>query len=83
MSPEPLALTDDQLDQVMRCAAHLHPHLRHAFVERVAYALRGKTIGDGEVWRACASVLRESGMFDAPLETEPGHVGSGVGKYAR
>jgi hypothetical protein len=81
MSPEPLALTDDQLDQIMRCAAPLHPRVRRVFVEHVAYALRGKIIGDGEVWRACAAVLRESGMFDAPLETEPGH--RSVGKYAR
>ena len=58
----PLALSDSQLDQIMRCAAPLHPQMRRVFVEHVAYALRGKTVGDGEVWRACASVLRESGM---------------------
>ena len=81
MSPEPLALTDDQLDQIMRCAAPLHPRVRRLFVEHVVVALRGKIIGDGEVWRACASVLRESGMFDAPLETEPGERGR-AGKYA-
>jgi hypothetical protein len=81
MSPEPLALTDEQLDQIMRCAAPLHPEMRGLFVEHVAFALRGKIIGDGEVWRACASALRESGMFDPPLETEPRH--RHVGKYAR
>jgi hypothetical protein len=47
-----------------------------------AYALRGKTIGDGEVWRACASVLRESGMFDPPLESHHGAL-KHVGKYSR
>ena len=31
----PLALTDEQLTQVMRHAAVLHPGLRRAFVERV------------------------------------------------
>jgi hypothetical protein len=69
----PLALSDEQLDQIMRCAAPLHPAMRRVFVEHVAYALRGKIIGDGEVWRARAQVLREGGVFDAPLETEPGH----------
>jgi len=62
----PLALTDEQLDQIMRHAAVLHPHLRRVFVEHVAYELRGQPIGDGAVYRACAKVLRESGMFDPP-----------------
>jgi hypothetical protein len=44
----------------------LHPELRRVFVEHVAYALRGKTIGDGTVYLACRQVLRESGMFDPP-----------------
>jgi hypothetical protein len=34
----------------------------------------------GEVCRACAAVLRGSGMFDPPLES---HHGKGLGKYAR
>ena len=62
----PLALTDEQLDQIMRHAAVLHPLLRRVFVEHVAYELRGMVIGDGAVFRACAKVLRESGMFDPP-----------------
>src|SRR5262245_38449825 len=69
----PLALTDDQLDQIIRCAAPLHPRMRRAFVERVAYALRGKTMGDGTVYLACRQVLRESGMFDPP-ELESGRM---------
>src|SRR5262245_59260004 len=44
----PLALTDEQLTQVMRHAAVLHPQLRRVFVEHLAYELRGRTIGD---WR--------------------------------
>jgi hypothetical protein len=67
----PLALTDDQLDQVMRHAAVLHPQLRRVFVEHVAYALRGKTIGDGAVYLACRRVLREK--FDRP-ELESGRM---------
>jgi hypothetical protein len=69
----PLALTDDQLTQVMRHAAVLHPQLRHAFVSRVAFELRGLVIGDGVVHRACAKVLKESGMFDPP-ELESGRM---------
>jgi hypothetical protein len=68
-----LALTDDQLDQIMRHAAVLHPQMRRVFVEHVAYELRGKVIGDGVVFRACAKVLRESGMFDPP-ELESGRM---------
>jgi len=66
----PLALTDAQLDQVMRCAAPLHPRVRRLFVEHVAHRLRGKTLDDGEVFRACREVLREACMFALPLETE-------------
>jgi hypothetical protein len=62
----PLALSDDQLDQIVRCAAPLHPELRRVFVEHVAYALRGKTIGDGTVYLGCRQVLRENRMFDPP-----------------
>jgi hypothetical protein len=63
----PLALSDEQLNMVMRLAEPLHPRLRRAFVEHVAVALRGQTIGDGSLHRACAKVLKE--MFDPPLET--------------
>ena len=63
----PLALTDDQLDTVMRHAMPLHPRLRRAFVEHVAVALRGQEIGDGSLHRACVMVWRQ--MFDPPLET--------------
>jgi RecB family exonuclease len=42
-----LALTDDQLDQIMRCAPPLHPRMRRVFVEHAVYALRGKVISDG------------------------------------
>jgi hypothetical protein len=45
----PLSLSDDQLDQVMRHAAVVHPGLRRAFVDHVAHELRGRSIGDGAV----------------------------------
>jgi hypothetical protein len=63
----PLALTDEQLDAVMKHAMPLHPRLRRAFVEHVAVALRGVEIGDGSLHRACVMVWRQ--MFDPPLET--------------
>src|SRR5262245_32399373 len=43
----------------MRHAAVLHPQMRRVFVEHLAYELRGRTIGDGVVFRACAKVLKE------------------------
>jgi hypothetical protein len=76
----PLALTDDQLTQIMRHAGVLHRGLRRAFVERVAYELRNQVVGDGLVFRACAKVLRESGMFDPPeLDSGPHCRGSANG----
>jgi len=69
----PLALTGDQLDQIMRHATVLRPQLRRVFVERVVYELRGQTIGDGVVFRACAKVLKEAGMFD-PHELDSGRM---------
>jgi hypothetical protein len=77
----PLALSDEQLDQIMRTSAVLHPALRPTFVEHVAHRLQGKTIGDGEVFRACHDALRASG-WTPPLETEPGEPRH-VGKYGR
>lgn len=82
MPSKPLALTDNQLDQIMRCAAPLHPRVRRLFVEHVAVRLRGKTLGDGEVHKACREVLRESGLFDPPLETED-HQRRRVSKYSK
>ena len=55
-----LSLTDEQLDQIMRCSAPLHPRIRRVFVELVTYALRGKVIGDRRGLGPCATVLRES-----------------------
>jgi hypothetical protein len=56
--------------------------MRAVFIERVAAELRNKVVGDGEVWRACVSVLKESGMFHPPLSDEHGP-NRNVSKYAR
>jgi hypothetical protein len=42
-----IALSDDQLDAVMRAAAPLAPADRGRFLEAVAARLRGRVIGDG------------------------------------
>jgi hypothetical protein len=47
-----LALTDDQLAQVMRCAQPLAPGVRADFLREVARALAGRELGDGVVARA-------------------------------
>jgi hypothetical protein len=43
--------------------------VRIAFIEAVAHALRGQELGDGVVFRVCREVLRNSTLFDPPLET--------------
>jgi hypothetical protein len=39
---KPVALTDDQLAQVQRCAQPLNPHDRGAYLEKVAEMLNGR-----------------------------------------
>jgi hypothetical protein len=50
--PRPLALTDDQMAQILRSAQPLAPSARSAFLHDVAQALNGHEIGDGVVARA-------------------------------
>jgi hypothetical protein len=64
----PLALTDSQLDQIMRCAAPLHPRVRRLFVEHVAYALCGKGQKTARInggWRSLVAPKQMRGMSDA------------------
>jgi hypothetical protein len=61
----PIALTDEQLAQVMQTAKVLHPADRSIFLERLAERLRGvEVIGDGLVARTARETLRE--LFRAP-----------------
>jgi hypothetical protein len=63
--PRPLALSDSQLDAVLRAAAPLQPVDRDAFLVLVAARLRGVgMIGDGVVARVCKEAQRE--FWDAP-----------------
>jgi hypothetical protein len=79
----PLALTDAQLTTIMGLARPLSPSQRTTFLEVLADKLRGRgELGDGELHLICRQLLREHGLFDPPLETEPHHHRERVGKYA-
>ena len=63
---------------MLRAARPLRVHDRDAFLQAVADGLRGKTIGDGEVFRAVREAQRL--FYDAPeLDPAPAHR---LGKYA-
>jgi hypothetical protein len=63
----PLALTDAQLDALMRLATPLQPHCRDAFLRILAHELRGKRdVGDGELHRIAAEVIKRYSLFDPP-----------------
>jgi len=70
----PLALTDDQMTQVFRCAAPLGPADRSDFLRGVAEALAGRELGDGVVQRVCREVQRR--YFTPPINK-----GHHAGKY--
>jgi hypothetical protein len=58
--PTPLALSDSQLDQIMRLAAPLQPGQRIIFLEMLAAKLNGqRELGDGVVYRAARELQRE------------------------
>ena len=65
---KPIALTDNQLAQVQRCAEPLNPHDRGPYLERVAELLNGHEIGDGLVGRVVREAQRQ--FLRAP-ELEP------------
>src|SRR6266436_6439834 len=55
----PLALTQEQLEQVMRTAAPIPLNLRDEYLRRVAAELQGRPeFGDGEVYRACRAAAK-------------------------
>ena len=61
---KPLALTDDQMSQVLRSAQPLSPSARSAFLLDVARELNGRELGDGIVARTCAEIQKR--YFDVP-----------------
>jgi hypothetical protein len=69
----PLALSDDQLTQIMHAAAPLATRDRAAFLLDVAAALQScDVIGDGLVGRVCRDLQRK--YLHAPdMQAEPRH----------
>jgi hypothetical protein len=55
----PIALTDSQLDAIVRASQPLAPIDRGKFLQAVAEALRGRVIGDGAVYLAIAEAQRK------------------------
>jgi len=55
----PIALTDNQLHELMQAAQMVPPDLRDVFLERVAVELQGEPLGDGLVHRVAYRVARE------------------------
>ena len=74
-----LHLSDDQLDQVFRAARPLHVRDRDAFLQAVADGLRGKVIGDGEVFRVVRDAQRR--FYQAPELDPASRHRFGIGKY--
>ena len=71
----PLALSDDQLDTVMRGAAPLPPQDRHKYLERVAellYQLGGdrRRRAGARLPRGAARVLRSANRYRSPRSGE-------------
>jgi hypothetical protein len=74
----PIALTDDQMDAVLRAAAPLAPHDRGPFLEVLPQALQAqREIGDGTVHRAIAETQKQ--FFTPPqlagFNVSPRHPG--------
>ena len=69
--PPPLALSDSQMDAVLRAAEPLLLCDRGPFLIALAGMLRNEPqpLGDGAVFRACRELQRE--FFKPPTATEP------------
>jgi hypothetical protein len=81
-APPALRLSDTQLDAIMRLAQPLAPQCRDVLLRILAHELRDRRdVGDGELHRLARTIISDNHLFDAPLETEPGH--RSVGKYGR
>ena len=65
MQPQPLRLTDSELDAVFAAARPLAPHLRDEFLQAVADALSGQhELGPGVVFRILRDLQKR--YFDPP-----------------
>jgi len=54
-----LRLSDTQLREVQQAGQLVPYHMRRAYLQRLAEALRGQDLGDGLVHRVAYSVARE------------------------
>jgi hypothetical protein len=64
----PLALSDSQLDQIMRLAQPLQPAARDAFLRILAHEFRGRhDIGDGELHRVAVERSRAIACSTRPI----------------
>jgi hypothetical protein len=80
MSPQPIALSDEQITAIFAASHPLPPDRRSDFLADVARELAAfPMIGDGAVHRVIVAVQKR--YLDPPLETEPHH--PRVGKYGR
>jgi hypothetical protein len=67
---KPIALSDTQMDTIVRLAGPLLPPDRDVYLREVAAALDGREeIGDGFVARVCAEVQRR--LWHPPLNEQP------------
>ena len=67
MSSKPIALTDEQLTELMRLAQPLQPQCRDAFLRILAHELRDRVdVGDGELHRIAREVIKSYQLFDPP-----------------
>jgi hypothetical protein len=55
----PIALTDNQLTEVITVGRQIPPALRGQYLQKIADLLRGRDFGDGDVYRACIAAQRE------------------------
>ena len=64
---QPIGVSDNQLDMIMRACAPLEPVDRDPFLRALAAALCGEPqpLGDGAVYRACKALQRE--FFKPPV----------------
>jgi len=59
--PSPIALTDEQLDQIMQLSRPLQPHQRAMFLEMLAAKLNGRRgeVGDGWLYQVLRELQRQ------------------------
>ena len=67
----PIALTDEQLDAIVRASQPLAPDDRGKFLGQLTRALEGREIGDGAVYLAICEAQRKI-LFPPVLERATG-----------